>query len=376
MASDVIFEPLNFRNLTVKNRIFRSNTYGNFNDPDGIGTPERIAWEEKFARGGVGAILSSVVPVAHTGRMAPNCPTLHEDDRIPFWRKVAETVHHYNCKYIVQLSYGGSHLGLLSAQITPDGIQEIIQDFADAARRSREAGLDGVEIDATSGGTGQFISDLTQSSTKPPVNLIAQFLRGDVNPRTDDYGQSLENRCRFLIEVVKAIRQQVGDDFHLQIKIERGENLEEDIQIAQNLETAGADALHAGSKVPQSQPSFTDFPLDIQGPHLDATQRLKQAVNIPVLCTGGFQTASYIRHAIAGGYCDGVTLARALIANSNLVHLFAQGDDSPERPCSYCEKCRINLIDNPLGCYDVTRYEGDYGEMIREMMSVYLHPGK
>jgi 2,4-dienoyl-CoA reductase (NADPH2) len=71
-----------------------------------------------------------------------------------------------------------------------------------------------------------------------------------------------------------------------------------------------------------------------------------------------------------------VTIARALIANSDLVHRFAQGDDSPELPCSYCEKCRLNLVENPLGCYDVTRYDGNYGEMIRQMMSVYLHPGK
>lgn len=88
MESDIIFEHLKFRNLTVKNRIFRSSISGRWDNYDGSGTQARINWEEKFARGGVGAIVSSFVPVHIRGRIMPNYATINCDERIQFWRKV------------------------------------------------------------------------------------------------------------------------------------------------------------------------------------------------------------------------------------------------------------------------------------------------
>ncbi len=94
-------------------------------------------------------------------------------------------------------------------------------------------------------------------------------------------------------------------------------------------------------------------------------------MSIPVLCTGGFQTASVIRQVIEEGHCDAVTIARPLIANPDLVKTFAAGHDRPEKPCTYCNKCLVNVLENPLGCYELSRYDGDYERMIREVMSVY-----
>jgi 2,4-dienoyl-CoA reductase-like NADH-dependent reductase (Old Yellow Enzyme family) len=104
---DILFEPIRFRNLTVKNRIFRSNISGRFDNYDGSGNQARINWETKFARGGVGAIVSSFVPVQIRGRIMPNYATIDRDERIPFWRKVGEAVHQHDCKFIMQLSHGG-----------------------------------------------------------------------------------------------------------------------------------------------------------------------------------------------------------------------------------------------------------------------------
>ena len=109
--SDVLFQPLSFRNLTVKNRVFRSNIAGRFDNYDGTGTQTRINWEEKFARGGVGAIISSFVPVHPRGRIIPNYATIHADDRVPFWRAVGEAVHRHDCRFILQLSHGGRQRG-------------------------------------------------------------------------------------------------------------------------------------------------------------------------------------------------------------------------------------------------------------------------
>src|SRR4051812_32556149 len=107
MAFDAIFKPLQFRNLTIKNRILRSNVSGRFDNYDGSGSQARINWEVKFARGGVGAIISSFVPVQLRGRIVPNYAMIDDDRHIPFWRTLGKAVHDYDCRFIMQLSHGG-----------------------------------------------------------------------------------------------------------------------------------------------------------------------------------------------------------------------------------------------------------------------------
>src|SRR5580765_2830877 len=220
--ADTLFQPLQFRNLTIKNRIVRSNVAGRFDNYDGSGNQARINWELKFARGGVGAILSSFVPVTMRGRIMPNYATIDTDDRIPFWRELGKRVHEYDCRFLMQLSHGGRQRdipgieypkGLSSTAksdplhgfeceaMTVQDIQATVQAFAAGARRARAAGLDGVELHGANG------------------FLITQFLSSAINARTDEYGGPLENRARFVIEIVKAIRAEVGGDFHLQMKI-------------------------------------------------------------------------------------------------------------------------------------------------------------
>ena len=93
-------------------------------------------------------------------------------------------------------------------------------------------------------------------------------------------------------------------------------------------------------------------------------------MSIPVLCTGGFQTASVISAAIERGDCDGVTIARPLVANPDLVRYFEQGHDRAPRPCTYCNKCLFAFVENPLGCYEERRYDSRE-QMIDEIFSVY-----
>jgi 2,4-dienoyl-CoA reductase-like NADH-dependent reductase (Old Yellow Enzyme family) len=111
----------------------------------------------------------------------------------------------------------------------------------------------------------------------------------------------------------------------------------------------------------------------IEGINLADARANKQAVAIPVLCTGGFQTASIIRQAITDRSCDAVTIARPLIANNDLVRIFESGRDRPDVPCTYCNKCLLNVVENPLGCYDETRF-ASRDEMIRRIMSVFDPP--
>jgi 2,4-dienoyl-CoA reductase (NADPH2) len=431
MAADPIFEPLRFRNLTVKNRLFRSNISGRFDNYDGSGTQTRINWELKFARGGVGAIISSFVPVLIQGRILPNYATIDRDQNIPFWRRLGEEVHAHDCKFLVQLSHSGRQRDLagvefpksLSSTSRPEplhgfqaqamslkDIAETVAAFAQGARRAREAGLDGVELHAANG------------------YLFTQFLSSGINDRRDAYGGPLENRARFLLDVVRAIRAEVGRDFHLQVKINgtdynnamlpwegAGNTIDETVQIARWLEQADVDAIHvsSGSSFPHPRnPAgklpvqvlahtyevvsssglhtlrnyliFRTWPLSvlfekwwefnrgriIEGINLPDARAVKRAVSIPVICTGGFQTASVIRRAIERGDCDAVSMARPLVANNDLPRMFEQGLDRAPRPCTYCNQCLANVLENPLGCYEEARFDSRE-EMLRQIMSVY-----
>jgi 2,4-dienoyl-CoA reductase (NADPH2) len=228
--------------------------------------------------------------------------------------------------------------------------------------------------------------------------------------------------------VIAAIRHEVGNDFHLQVKLSSadynnalsvfdppGNTLDDTLEVVRWAEEAGADAIHVstGSSFPHPKNPPGDFPVKealktydsmissgrdtfrnylllrnpitaalyqqqwvkargpkIEGINLDHSAAIKAAVGIPVICTGGFQNAPVIRDAISSGMCDAVSIARSLVANNNLVQMFAAGMDAPPKPCTYCNKCLVNVIENPLGCYEESRFDSRE-QMIREILSVF-----
>jgi 2,4-dienoyl-CoA reductase (NADPH2) len=434
MSDDPIFEPLRFRNLEVKNRVLRSSISGRFDNYEGSGTRTRMNWDLRFARGGVGAIVSAWCGVEPRGFIVPGYACIDHDGTIPFWRELGARVHELNCKYILQLAHAGRQRDIRGLDLDRKGLsstsksdplhgfeaesataaelQGVVDAFAAGARRAREAGLDGVEIHGANG------------------YLFTQFLSSAINDRKDDYGGPLENRARLLLDTVRAIRREVGDDFHLQVKISTTENanaflpwlkdgntIEDATQVALWLEEAGVDAIHvsAGSTFPHPDNpagglplqevvknydtmissgvyAFRNYllfrlwpinrimqkrwqhPLDsVEGSLLEDAAAIRAVVSVPVLCTGGFQTASVIRKALVDGACDAVTIARPLVANPDLVQLFAEGLDRAPRPCSYCNKCLFNVLESPLGCYDERRF-ASREEMIREIYEVFDPP--
>lgn len=430
-APDVIFEPLEFRNLTVKNRLFRSSLAGRVDNYDGSGTDVRINFEVKYAKSGVGAIISGHAPVDVRGILSPGVAHIERDDRVPFWRELVRRVHEHDCPYIIQFVFAGRQRevadvlqyekglsstttpeflrGQVCEQMTKQQIVSVVEAFGQAARRAREAGADGIEIHGANG------------------FLVTQFLSKAINKRDDEYGGPLENRARLAIEIVREIRKQVGDDYHLQFKIsavERvrelypwlgaGNTLEESIQVCKWLEDAGVDAFHVSTGTTFPHPLMPPGRLPVEeiarifdtfsvrhtlgtilfrspvkllfrrrwekyargreeGILLPEAAGLKQALGVPVICAGGFQTASVIRRAIEEGRCDAVSIARPLLANPDLPQQFAAGIDRPANPCTYSNKCVINFLSMPIGCYDRTRY-ASREEMVEEIMSVYETP--
>jgi tRNA-dihydrouridine synthase len=121
-------------------------------------------------------------------------------------------------------------------------------------------------------------------------------------------------------------------------------------------------------RVRQTSVCRLEFGLSLSriGINLPDARAIKKAVSVPVICTGGFQTASVIQNAISDGSCDAVSIARPLIANNDLVKMFAQGLDRAPQPCTYCNKCLVNVVENPLGCYEESRFKSRE-EMIEQI---------
>src|SRR5688572_18393657 len=172
--ADVIFQPLHFRNLQISNRLLRSSISGRIDHYDGSGSLARINFDKRFAAGGVGAIIGVHAPIDRRGRILPNYAMIDRDSRIPFWRELIKQVHEYDCKYVVQLIYGGgqadirglenrNHValsptgktdkftGIALRAATRDEIREVVQKFGEAAARARAAGADGVELQGANG---------------------------------------------------------------------------------------------------------------------------------------------------------------------------------------------------------------------------------
>ncbi len=264
--------------------------------------------------------------------------------------------------------------------------------------------------------------------------LITQFLSSAINDRVDEYGGSLRNRAAFLLEIIQAIRKEVGTDYHLQAKLnavdfgnalypweKKGNTIEEGIQVAKWAEEAGVDAIHTsiGSMFPHPllppggfppdelnwwygsmissgvlgyfnytmfhfkllRPIFTFFWGRMKKDHpveavsSEYSKEIKKNVSVPIINTGGYQDGRVIRRVISGGYTDAVSIARPLIANRDLPQILESGQDLPEKPCSFCNRCLVNAIVNPLGCYDVRRFDGDHDAMVAKILEVF-HPSQ
>jgi 2,4-dienoyl-CoA reductase-like NADH-dependent reductase (Old Yellow Enzyme family) len=332
-----VFEPIKVAGVTIPNRIVRTahGTMLRFptkDDPySGL-----VAYHEARARGGVGMSFLEASPV-HPSAVLSNI-LLYRDDVVWGLEQLSSAAHKHGMKLFQQLWHGGhadANTGRSpwssSDRPNPSGctvpipmtqamIDEAIGAYASAARRVKEGGLDGLEIHAAHG------------------YLPAQFFSASLNRRTDKYGGPLENRVRFCLEIVDAIRSEVGKDFPIGVRMvadeeyEGGMRTEEAIEVAKLLEPH-IDFLNlsVGSYYRfYKMLSPMDDPL---GYELPKTGTVARAVNVPTIVTGRIMTIEHASRVIDDGMADMVSMVRALIADPELVKKSREGRAAEVRPC-------------------------------------------
>lgn len=271
--SAMIFEPFQIKQLHFKNRIVRSSIGGRTSYYDGTVTSAFKNFEKRFAENDVAAIITATMSVDDKRASPMEYPKLSDDRFVGSLREAVKGVHQYDCRYIIQIGDTGGHThaslfaqpedakssstmfdalyGYANVQraMSLEEIERTIAKFGEAARRVRETGADGLEITASKG------------------YLIQQFLNPAINRRTDKYGGSVDNRFRFLEEIVRLARQKVGDDFPLGIRLSAadcnyapvnlrlpirfplkefyvGNTIHENLYYAKKLKALGVDYLH------------------------------------------------------------------------------------------------------------------------------------
>lgn len=367
--------PANIGSMTLRNRMVVAAMGVNLAEEDGSCGEAIVAFHERHAKGGAALIVVGSAGVSWpAGSNEPRQVAISEDRHTAGVRNLAEAVHRHGGKLALQLHHGGlSAIGdrnagrplmvpsypeaggfdmmelMLETEIgemyggaraevelhplTKEDIDDLIRRFADGARRSKDAGVDGVEIHAGHG------------------YIISAFLSPYANQRDDEYGGSLENRARLLLEIIAAVREEVGRDYPVWVKLDskeygkpEGISLFDAIATARMVEAAGVDAisvsayhdvgqgrLHSESNVPH-RPNHL----------LPAAKAIRAAVNIPVIATGRVEPER-AEKGVRNGEFDFLAMGRKLLADPDLPNKLSRGDAKRVRPCVYCYCCASQI---------------------------------
>ncbi len=332
-----LFEATEINGLTLANRFVRSATWEGMATDAGAATPALIQLMTDLAEGGVGLIITSHAYVSRPGQAGPWQLGVHADDLLPGLRSMTAAVHDRGGRIVMQLAHAGYHAnGKLSHAmpvapsavegmaksarevLTEAGIQAIIKAFADAGRRAKQAGFDGVQIHAAHG------------------YLLSQFLSPIYNQRTDAYGGDIRNRASVLMAVLEAIRKSVGPDYPILIKMncgdfmENGLELTDAIQVGEMLAERGIDAIELSGGLLIGQ-KMSPSRMGIHSKEKEAyfqkeAAAFRKNVHVPLILVGGNRSFETARQIIDSGIADYVSMCRPFIREPGLINRWRSGD--------------------------------------------------
>ncbi len=330
-----VFDQTQMGNLKLKNRLIRAAT-GERHAIDGHYTEKDFEVYEALAKGGAGTIITGFAYVA--GYPCGNGMLgIYDDSFIQEYRKLTNMVHSYNVNIILQLVHcgslimtdisGGKTLGPsavenLNTHMTPVEMQkqdiiDIRTAFAKAAVRAKQAGFDGVEIHGAHG------------------FLLSQFLTPHYNRRTDEYGGTDENRARMLLETYRLVREMVGSEYPVLVKINCTDGMDDGITLqgfltaCEKLAQAGADAIEV---------SGAWYSLKTSSYFREYAEKIAGENRPPVILTGGLRDIDAINDILSSTSIGYFAMSRPFIAEPDLVNRWASGDVRKSR-CISCNKC-------------------------------------
>jgi 2,4-dienoyl-CoA reductase-like NADH-dependent reductase (Old Yellow Enzyme family) len=333
-----LFEKTAIKGMTLANRFIRSATWEGLAGDDGSCTPELSRLMAQLANGGIGLIISGYAFVSPEGQAGRRQLGIHEDRLINGLVHMTEAVHNAGGKIVLQLAHGGCHASsaltrqeaigpssmhrnqnLMCRQMTREEIGRLTEDFGKGAERAMEAGFGGVQLHAAHG------------------YLLSQFLSPYYNSRTDEYGGTIENRARFLLDICRMVRSRLGEGVPLIVKmnsedfVEGGFNVEEMVTVSTMLEDAGVDAIelsggtmYSGKYVPLRK--GLSETVEGEAYYRDAAVSFKERLSIPLMLVGGIRSFELADKFVENGIADYISLSRPLIREPGLIARWRSGD--------------------------------------------------
>ncbi len=404
MSYDMLFSPMKIGNVEIKNRIVMAPMCMGFGQYNGCATETMMDYYEERAKGGVGLIFTEITRINDiTGASSFGQLGMSHDYQIPALREMADRIHKHNCKIMVELHHpgrqnlslmigtvpicnigsklmGNLYTKILTQAVIPQGkklqdkhivprtvapskcerskmsdsvnrelsvneIKRIICQFIEGAVRVRKAGCDGVELHAAHG------------------YLIQQFLSPNTNKRTDQYGGSLENRMRFLLEIIDGIRSNCGKDFPIVVRLTvdemyseigqngKGYNLEEGIKMAKILSDKGIDAIDVSSAAYDTFNYWLEPTTFTPGWRKYLASEVKKVVDIPVIAANLIRSPKQAEMQLEEGTQDFISLGRPLIADPHWPNKVKSGNENLIKRCVCCLYCFESMM---KGAYKYT----------------------
>jgi len=399
MEYNKLFSPMKIGNVEIKNRVVMAPMCMGFGQYNGCATETMMNYYEERAKGGVGLIFTEITRVNDiTGASSFGQLGMSHDYQIPALKEMADRIHKHGCKIMVELHHPGrQNLGLMigtvplciageklmgslytkiltgavippgkklqdkdivprvvspskceksklsesvNKPLTNKGIKKLICQFVEGAVRVKKAGCDGVELHASHG------------------YLIQQFLSPNTNKRTDEYGGSLENRMRFLLEIIDGIRKNCGKDFPIVVRLTvdemydkigqpgKGYGLEEGLKMAKILNDKGIDAIDVSSA------AYDTFNYWLEPTTFDCgwrkylAEEVKKVVDIPVIAANLIRAPQQAEKQLEDNIQDFVSLGRPLIADPYWVNKAANGEENKIKRCVCCLYCFESMMEN------------------------------
>jgi 2,4-dienoyl-CoA reductase-like NADH-dependent reductase (Old Yellow Enzyme family) len=364
----MMFNPTRIKNVEIRNRIVRSATYEGLGNHKGEPTAKHRELYNKLAEGQVGLLITCAAVVERFKIEFPENADLpypvfiDRDELAELWKPIVADVHARGAKIAMQIMHPGmrtsplvlggeppiapsaveeKYLGTMPREMTVSEIKDMIERFAQAVRRGKQAGFDAVQLH---GGHGY---------------LISSFMSPYLNRRTDEYGGNTTRRARFIVDIVRRARELVGENYPIMVKmncdefVPGGFTTEESVRVARLIESAGIDCIEITAGIGETRDQI--YRKGITKVEKEAYLRpyaeaLRKAVSTPLILVGGMRSPSVIEKILSDGVAEMVSLCRPFIREPQLARRWKEGDLSKAK-CISCNQCAENTFVRPLRCY-------------------------